>query len=864
MSSAKGRDELADAVIDRPGSSSGVLRLLILGLVLIAAAIALYAYGRDRLEEPLVLAVLGGFAGMGVFFLFALVLGLVRLSSQNRAETFSRSLVNSMESGVVVSDAQGRIVYANRAYAELLGAEDESQIASIETAFSRRMEASEIVYRMNQVAADGHSAVEEFRVASGLGRNGDGARWYRLRVKPMKHEAYSKPLTVWQLSDITADRRRQESTFRELQNAIHYLDHAPAGFMATETNGEIAYLNATLADWLGIDLAEFKPDALKLGDLVIGDGMALLDATNSDTDKPGARIVDLDLARSNGKPLPVRLYHRVSSATDGAPGPARTIVLNRLQDGADEAVLRDAEIRFTRFFNNSPAAIASVNSKGEILRTNGPFLRMFADAIKAGGGIEKMVYGDLANENERAALEKAVEAALSGNAQIDPVDIGIRGEGERFVRFFASGVSGDDEPETGEAGSQEADRAIIYALDMTEQRALEEQFAQGQKMQAVGQLAGGVAHDFNNVLTAIIGFSDLLLANHRPSDPSFQDIMNIKQNANRAASLVRQLLAFSRRQTLRPQVLQLGDVLSDLRMLLDRLLGEKVDLKVVHGRDVWPVRADISQFEQVVVNLAVNARDAMPEGGKLEIRTSNVSADEVATLGYKEMPQEDFVLLEVEDHGTGMSEEVLEKIFEPFFSTKDVGKGTGLGLSTVYGIVKQTGGYIYPVSEVGSGTTFRVFLPRHVEQVAVEEEEKPEGNSVTAVERPKDLTGNARILLVEDEDAVRAFASRALMSRGYEVVEASSGIEALEEMSENEGAFDLVVSDVVMPEMDGPTLFTELRKDHPELKFVFMSGYAEEAFAKNLPNSERETFGFLPKPFSLKQLAETVKETLEA
>ncbi|MCB1486481.1 MAG: response regulator, partial [Bauldia sp.] len=394
-----------------------------------------------------------------------------------------------------------------------------------------------------------------------------------------------------------------------------------------------------------------------------------------------------------------------------------------------------------------------------------------------------------------------------------------------------------------------------YAVEITEQKALEAQMAQSQKMQAVGQVAGGIAHDFNNVLTAIIGFSDLLLANHRPSDPSFQDIMNIKQNANRAAGLVRQLLAFSRRQTLRPQVLQLSDLLSDITILLTRLLGENVKLEVVHGRDVWPIKADLNQLEQVVINLAVNGRDAMPGGGTMTIRTSNLPAAEVSRFSYRPLPVVDYVLLEVEDTGTGMPPEVQERIFEPFFSTKEVGKGTGLGLSTVYGIVKQTGAHIFLDSELGKGTTFRVFFPRHV---------PAEGELPAAAAQPQaeiaDLTGTANILLVEDEEAVRAFAARALASRGYQVYEAASGVEALDVMEEAGGKIDLVVSDVVMPELDGPSLLRELRKTRPELKIIFVSGYAEEAFKKNLP--EGESFRFLPKPFSLKELAIAVKETL--
>ena len=353
--------------------------------------------------------------------------------------------------------------------------------------------------------------------------------------------------------------------------------------------------------------------------------------------------------------------------------------------------------------------------------------------------------------------------------------------------------------------------------------------------------------------------SDLLLTNHRASDRSLPDIMNIKQNANRAASLVRQLLAFSRRQTLRPEVLDLTDVLADLRMLLARLVGKDIELKIDHGRDLWPVKADLGQFEQVAVNLAVNARDAMPDGGEITLRTRNVSTQEVAKLHYRDLPEADYVVFEVEDTGTGIPADVLEKIFEPFFTTKEVGKGTGLGLSMVYGIIKQTGGFIYCDSEVGKGTTFKIFLPRLIEEKRADD--APVVVKEKKVEKAIDLSGSATVLLVEDEDAVRMGGVRALQSRGYTVHEAASGVEALEVMAELGGEVDIVVSDVVMPEMDGPTLLRELRKTYPDIKFIFVSGYAEDAFARNLPADAK--FGFLPKPFSLKQLATTVKEMLE-
>jgi two-component system cell cycle sensor histidine kinase/response regulator CckA len=379
-------------------------------------------------------------------------------------------------------------------------------------------------------------------------------------------------------------------------------------------------------------------------------------------------------------------------------------------------------------------------------------------------------------------------------------------------------------------------------------------------MQAIGQLAGGIAHDFNNVLTAIIGFSDLLLANHRPSDPSFADIMNIKNNANRAAGLVRHMLAFSRKQTLRPVVMSLTDALEDLMILLDQLLGEKVKARVIHGRDLWFVKVDPTQFQQVIINLAVNARDAMPGGGELTIRTANISERESARLGHAVMEPGEYVLCEVSDTGTGISPDVMDKIFEPFFSTKDVGKGTGLGLSTVYGIVKQTGGFIFAKSEVGSGTVFRIYLPRCEEALAVP---APAEKRAKKEREGKDLTGSATVLLVEDEDAVRSFAARALTTRGYKVLEASSGAHALEVMNEHQADVDIVVSDVVMPEMDGPTMLKHLRKTNPNLKIIFMSGYAEDAFRNGLSEDDASTFAFLPKPFSLKVLAEKVKDILE-
>ena len=858
-------------LIDQADRSGNVGRLLVLGLLMLGILGASLVIP-DELRQPVTILLLALLAITGVFFLFSLAIGFIHLSSTKRSDEFGQSFVDGLTHGAIVTDWAGRIVYANRAYGDLIGAENERAVATVERIFSRYDEASEVVYRMNRRVRAGDAVTEEFRTPGQIGAGPAGternARWYRLAARTMAHKGYREPLIVWELSDITRERARQERAFLDLQHAIDYLDHAPAGFFSADADGALVYINATLADWLGIDLATYEPGAISLSDLVLDEGMTLLDSVDEQVERGRGAIVDLDLKRANGRRLAVRLHHRVLRNPDGSPGATRTLVLNRSAavEGADE--LRTAQVRFTRFFNNSPIAIASFAADGTLLQSNAPFRRLFAEPLAdAKNGEQRFGVEHLAPEGQRERTALAFQQALTGAADIEPVDVTLPGatdlpEDARFLRIFVSAA--------GDESDGEGERAIVYAIDLTEQKALERQMSQGQKMQAVGQLAGGIAHDFNNVLTAIIGFSDLLLTTHRPSDPSFPDIMNIKNSANRAASLVRQLLAFSRRQTLRPQVLSIPDVLSDLRILLVRLVGSNVSLDINHGRDLWPVRADLGQFEQVIVNLCVNARDAIneksargqgsSENGQITVATRNVTEEELAERYVrKEMPAADYVLVEVTDTGIGMTPEVMQKVFEPFFSTKDVGKGTGLGLSTVYGIVKQSGGFVYADSQPGEGTSFRVFLPRHIAVVgAVEapaEEEK--------TEKARNLAGSATILFVEDEDSVRAFGSRALEQRGYTVHAVENGEEALEVLEEEGDAIDLIVSDVVMPEMDGPTLLLEVRKSGNEVPFIFASGYAEDAFERSLDGVDPGSFGFIPKPYELKKLATAVKEALE-
>lgn len=855
-------------LVDRSAKPRSVSRLIFLALVMIGASFVFFLF-KDQLNSDLMLGILGVLAVVGIFFLVSTVIGFVTIMPKATTDPLARAFIDTHPEGTLVTDDKDRVIYANQAYGQITGTTSASDVQSIEAILSRHRESAEAVYRLTNSMRNGQAGQEEFRMPHALNEapNGNGTgHWYRLRGRPVSGGEGAGLLMAWQLSDISQERTEQEMVFKELQNAINYLDHAPVGFFSAGRDGSIVYLNATLADWLGIDLTSFLPGKLMLRDLVAGAGMALVESVQAEPGLNSTAQLDLDLLKTNGQSFPVRLVHRVTATRDGSPGESRTIVIGRDEGGKDTNDAANAEMRFTRFFNNTPMAIASVDAKGRILRTNGPFLQMFSGLVSRDDMEQGALFETVLREEDRAGLAEALRQAADKQGDIAPIDSRRADSEERHFRFYVNAVI-----EHTEEAPEET--AIIYAVETTEQKALEAQMAQTQKMNAVGTLAGGIAHDFNNVLTAILLSADHLLMSLRPSDSSFADLIEIKRNANRAAVLVRQLLAFSRKQTMRPTVLSMTDVIGDLRMLVDRLTGTHVKLELEFGRDLWLVKTDLGQFEQVLINLAVNARDAMPEGGTITVRTRNVEADEVARLNNRGMEAGDFVLIEVADEGTGIAPEVLEKIFEPFFTTKDVGKGTGLGLSMVYGIVKQSGGYIYPESEVGKGTTFRIYLPRHVEDEAEKATTEAEAAALVeagaarqgkpANEGPEDLTGgSAVVLLVEDEEAVRRGGKRMLEARGYEVHEAGTGVEALEVLTELEGKVDIVVSDVVMPEMDGPTLLTELRKDYPDMKFIFVSGYAEDAFAKNLPADAK--FGFLAKPFSLKQLATSVREMLDA
>lgn len=867
---------------DRPPQSKAQIRAWIGGFVLLLLLGLLgFLSFSDHGQSPVVLlVVLAGFAAFGVAALLAFFLGFLSLAPSNAdAPGWADQFMNRDSQGVLYTNAVGQIVYANQAYGALTGSTDADYVRLPDRVFGTDADAADIMYKLLRSVAEGEAAGADVRLAHGAAGEGE-PRWYHVTARPLpadtrgskvraKTDTQSSYGVAWRIADVTDERARQEQVFQDLQQAVDYLDHAPAGFFSSEPDGNVTYMNATLAAWLGYDLALIDQSGLKLNDFLTSDSAALLAASSSTADFEGvASIVDVDLMRRDGVPLPVRIHHRVPLTPDGAPRASRTLVINRSSGFDVNESVRAAEVKFARFFNNAPIAMAVVAKDGALLQMNAPFAGLFPDkeafASASGGAIhgatalahQTTYLADLFRQDRQTSVRGALEEATAHPGRMRTVDVEIGSSdveaagpnevvpGRTSAQLFVSALDEGADAE-----------ALVFLIDTTEQKVLEQQFAQTQKMMAFGQLAGGVAHDFNNMLQAITGNVDLLMLNHASTDPSYKYISAIRQNCNRAAALVRHLLAFSRKQTLRPQRLQMDDVLSDLSVTVDRLVGETVKLDVDIVGDVWPVMVDLTQLENVLINLAVNARDAMPNGGSLTMMTRNVMREECATFSFKGLVPADYVLVSVTDTGTGIEPAVMEKIFEPFFTTKDVGKGTGLGLATVYGTIKQTGGYVYPESTVGEGTSFHIFLPRHMGAEKAAEEAVSVQNQMQ-----EDLTGAASVLLVEDDEGVRMVNATLLRSGGYTVYEADSGVEALEVLDEQGEEIQLVVSDVVMPEMDGPTLLQEVRQRYPSMRFIFVSGYAEDAFAKNLP--EDQPFTFLAKPFSMKDFAETVKRVL--
>ncbi len=774
------------------------------------AGLAALAFAGEG-QAILTLLAAGGAASGALF-----AAGKLHLSwEESRIDARLQQVLGALPSAVVVTSRKGKVLWRSEAFHKLLGGSEGCK--DLSRLGEGQPGTAAAVFRLFSAACGGASREETITLPQIA-----GGALVQLKVSPHPDRGSRSEYLIWQIEE------------------------AKAAAGAESWGSAIAGLPVpalSIAKDLSVQAASAAFEKL-FGSSPVGAQAWTLFRTRRG--KPFTRAWLRDVIAKADEPTAVQIVS-ANGATRaaflhfaGGGDPTLCLVMPAVAAGSlDES--------FEALLARAPQPMALTSPKGVILAANDAFRALFlGNASELNGTTElcgkslALLVADASSQNVRDRIASLGEQGGLRNGAIELQATLKSGDGRsvRLVLFPAANGS----------------NLIVTAIESGVAALGGEDAVQSQKLQAVGELAGGIAHDFNNLLTAIIGHSDLLLRRFRASDSAFKDVMNIKGSATRAAELVKQILAYSRRQTLRPAILRLTDVIEEFQANMGRTLGEKVKASVQHGRDLWFVKADEGQIFQVIMNLAVNARDAMPDGGEIAIRTANVSEREALALKDRGLVRGEYVLCEVRDTGTGIKPEHLEKIFDPFFSTKEVGKGTGLGLSTVYGIVKQTGGTIIVDSEIGVGTTFRIYLPRYVETA---EDLKALESKAEAPEKNADLTGNATVLLVEDEEAVRSFASRALSTRGYKVLEAGSGVEALEVMDREEGKIDLVVSDVVMPEMDGPTLLRHLRERKPDIRIVFMSGYAEEAFRKNLDADE--DFVFLPKPFTLKKLAETVK-----
>ena len=722
----------------------------------------------------------------------------------------------------------GAVLMSNRAWRQLF-AGPESAPDALAARLIGGGEEQERLSRLRDGAAAGVAGHGEFTVQGDAGE----VEWHSVSAHPLPGLA---GFVVWGVEDVTPRRQVEQILRQEQERFTDLVEYAPIGFYSVDEEGRFLFVNATLAAWLGLSAEQVTGGEVRLHQVVatpLPPGTKPYDPFGGESALSG----EVTLRGPAGRAFQAYIRQEVVPGETGVGLRTRSVVHDLSRERDLEIALAVTEQHFRRLFEGAPEDC------------NTAFRALFGrvGAGSDGAGIKGLPLAELIVDEDRDKVRERLESVRAGREQRQPLDVRMVGPNGHVATLYAS----RREQEAGKPAG-----LIAHFIDTTDQKRLEQQFTQSQKMQAVGQLAGGIAHDFNNLLTAMIGFCDLLLLRHRAGDQSFADIMQIKQNANRAANLVRQLLAFSRQQTLQPRVLNVTDVVAELSHLLRRLIGENIELEMIHGRDLHPVKVDHGQLEQVIINLAVNARDAMAaEGGTLIIRTKNVTVTSPVARGAETMPHGDYVLIEVADTGTGIAPEIVDRIFEPFFSTKEVGSGTGLGLATVYGIVKQTGGFVFVDSKLGAGAAFSIYLPRHAAAPASDTQRR-EGGEIG----PGDLTGIGTVLLVEDEDAVRLFSARALRNKGYSVLEARSGDAALEMMNAHAGEIDLLITDVVMPRMDGPTLIREVRVQRPDMKVIFISGYAEDSFRRRL--DENADIHFLPKPFSLKQLAGKVKEVM--
>ncbi|MGY6627882.1 MAG: hybrid sensor histidine kinase/response regulator [Oceanicaulis sp.] len=780
---------------------------------------------------------LGGLAAAAMLVLYALAAGDAAGRALRGGEVgrihLAEAALEASPDPLLITGAAGRTVWANKAYKALAreaGVSDMFGAPGPERLFAG--ESAAAVYRLARAGARGEAARETLAMPA-PGRDGDAL--YQADVSPMSTGA-----ALWRFAPLRAPDAL------DAPGAPDWADHAPVGLFLADGEGRVLGANVTLRDWIGVD----SDKALKLKDFL---PHASVEAIARTRGAGAVTRLEAKLKARGGVESPVVLALDWSDAT---PACARVVVYGLSPAGAPPGIGQLAEAggaakggrTFDDMFATAPFGVARLDGmslEDAVIEDANPTL------IELSGGvaIPGKRFLDLFQIDNRDSPDLVFATALTGRGEPSEARL-VCGKGVRTVHLFLTPAR--------------AGKRAAYVMDVTGWKELEQKVDQAGKMQAVGQLASGVAHDFNNMLTVVKAHLSELLARHPVGDPSYHDLQQLRSVSARQAGLVRQLLAFSRKQTFRMTVFDLSEVLSDCSHMLNQILEETVRLDIRHGRDLPLVRADRVQIDNILVNLATNARDAMKAqgGGVLTITTEAVDAADVRRAGAPEPVEGPWAAIHVADTGCGMDEATRAKIFEPFFTTKAHQGGSGLGLSTVYGIIKQSGGFLFVDSKPGKGTEFHIYLPGH-EPSAEEAEALVVDAAAAAVKpEPRDQAGHGRILFVEDEQMVRTVAAKTLRRKGYEVVEACDGEEALEILEAEPESFDLLLSDVVMPGMSGPKLLEAARHLLGSARIVFISGYAEEDFSDTI--SADLDISFLPKPFEIQDLAERVKQELAA
>jgi len=752
---------------------------------------------------------------------------------------FALLVLEADTDAMLVCSAKGEPFFANRAYRQLL------QQAGLSRSFGRppafellvggHPGLSAIAFRLAKAARSGQELLERL---PGFEINGEIFE-FDAKVSPLSGgQSLLRLIRRTPANDISAGDYNPIS-------GTALIDEAPIGFFSAGADGKTLYMNDTLRNWLGVSANSPNPD---ITDFVGEDAKRVLGQRGSAEEVIRAEVKLR--ARDNIETSAVIVTKWVDH--DSVPT-SRSVVFGNGRVASPMGVAQALEPAarsngqsLDEILDAAPFGVARLDGRDAdiaIIEDCNPALMQMTDGSATPGTAFLKILSSEA-EDPKSRLRQAV----SGSAT--PTEVMLVGNPPRPAHLYLT--------------TDRAGRALVFLMDMTGWKDLETQLFQAQKMHAIGKLAGGVAHDFNTLLNVIRLNCDELLSCHPIGDPSFGELQQINQTVNRAKALVSQLLAFSHQQTSRSEALDVASFLSDISILLKQVMQETVTLEFKHARGKLNIRADRRHLETALMNLATNARDAMKgqANARLTIRTSAHDSISAEVAADKNPPAGEWVLIEVIDNGSGMEESVLEKIFEPFYTTKEVGSGTGLGLSTVYGIIKQSGGYLHPVSIVGEGTNFQLWLPAMDAQALKDAEQNSKKKKTNLPKKPADISGRGKILFVEDEAALRSIAAKTLEKRGYEVLQAGDGEEALQMAKDHAGTIDLMISDVMMPNMDGPTMLTHAREYLADARIVFISGYAEEEFSDIL--SKETDVSFLPKPFSLAELATKVKEELSS